>query len=119
MLKTSLLFQDHMVLQRDKVIAFWGNADKNAAVSVTVQGQMKSGVADENGNWQLEIGPLSTSWQETVVVRSGKQVVILKDVQVGEVWLAAGQSNMEFYMRYDADMETEIPDCTNNDIRFF
>lgn len=119
MLKTALLFQDHMVLQREKRIAFWGTAEKHAAVSVTLQGRTVYTGADAAGNWRAEIGPLRASWQETVEIRSGEERVTLEDVQVGEVWLAAGQSNMEFHMRYDADLEAEIPKCTNNAIRFF
>lgn len=59
------------------------------------------------------------SFGEELKISSGAECVVLHDVAVGEVWLAGGQSNMEFHMRYDADLEQEQPQCENRLIRFF
>ena len=119
MLQVALLFQNEMVLQKDKKVAIWGNTDAGAQVQITMQGQEVWTEADCNGKWETFLGPFSTSFSEEMTITSGKEKLILKEVQVGEVWLAGGQSNMEFHMRYDADMEDEKMVCTNRNIRFF
>lgn len=119
MLKPALIFGNDMVLQREKEIAVWGVAEPFAKVEVNVQGITASTVSDENGAWRAMLPPLKTSFEETVTVISETESITYTGVQVGEVWLAGGQSNMEFYMRYDADFSTEKDACDDEDIRFF
>lgn len=119
MLKPAILFQDHMVLQRDKEAPIWGTSAPGAVVTVRMRGQDAQTRADENGGWFLRIGPLQASPGEELEIRSGDERIVIHDVAVGEVWLAGGQSNMEFHMRYDADMAEEQPRCENPLIRFF
>lgn len=119
MLKLALLFQDHMVFQCEKNVTVWGAAEPEAEVHISMQGKEAQTEADEDGNWQVNCGPFEVSFKEVMIITSGTDKIILKDVQVGEVWLAGGQSNMEFHMRYDADMEAERAVCTNDAIRFF
>lgn len=119
MLKPAILFQNHMVLQRDKEIPVCGTATPRALVTVSMQGQTAEIRADSSGAWFLRTGPFKMSFCEELNIASGAEYVILRDVAVGEVWLAGGQSNMEFHMRYDADMAEEQPRCENKLIRFF
>ncbi len=119
MLKTALIFQDHMTLQREKQIPIWGTAEPGTEISVTVQGRTEHCSTDEDGGWQVTIGSLSSSFSETVHITDGSETLTFSDVQVGDVYLAAGQSNMEFYMRYDADFAAEKKVCRNENIRFF
>ena len=119
MLKTALIFQDHMTLQRDKIIPIWGTAAAGSQISVTVQNMTQSCIAAEDGSWCVKIGPLQPSFQETVMITDGKDNLCFSDVQVGDVYLAAGQSNMEFHMRFDADFSSEKESCLNENIRFF
>lgn len=119
MLKPAILFKDHMVLQRDKAVPVWGTANPGVKVIVSMQGRTVETKSDSNGVWFLRIGPLKTSFGEDLTISSGAECAIIHDVAVGEVWLAGGQSNMEFHMRYDADMAQEQPCCENRLIRFF
>ena len=119
MLKPALMFKDNAVLQRDKKIAIWGEADPKALITVTVQGQTVSGTADDSGKWQIRIGPLKTSFEETLVITTGDECVTCTHVMVGDVWFAGGQSNMEYHMAFDADLNSEKECCKNPNIRFF
>lgn len=119
MLKPALIFQSHMLLQRDKEIRIWGSADAGSEIDVRIQGKSWRGRAGEDGSWCVKIGPLAASFGEEMEIISGAERVCLEDVQVGEVWLAAGQSNMEFHMRFDADFEAVKPDCEDDALRFF
>lgn len=118
MLKTALLFGDGAVLQRDKRIPIWGNAAPHAPVSVSIQGQTVQTAANEKGEWLAYCGPLRTSRAEELCICSGNERLLFREVAVGEVWLAGGQSNMELSMRYDVDLWEEMARC-DGDIRFF
>lgn len=119
MLKPAMMFQNHMVLQRDKKTAVWGTADANALIKVEIQSQCIECTADANGKWMLKTQPLHTSFSETMKISTNDEELVFEDVQIGDVYLAAGQSNMEFFMRYDADLESEKEVCADDAIRFF
>lgn len=113
------VFGDHMVLQRDIPLNLWGSTDPSGKVTVRIQGKEQTVQADSDGRWQMTFPPLHTSYSEELVVSDEHETICLKDVQVGEVWVAGGQSNMEFFMRYDRDFQETVKNCENPDIRFF
>ena len=119
MLKTALMFKDHMILQRDKEIRIWGTALPGETVTLTMQGGSWSCRADADGNWMISACPLRTSFSEEMKITAGEESLVYTDVQIGDVYLASGQSNMEFFMRYDADLKDELAVCANDNIRFF
>ena len=119
MLKPALMFGDKAVLQRDKPAAVWGEADPGSTVTVSVQGQEACTVTDDDGKWIVYLEPLHTSFAEEMTISSGEDTLCYTGIMVGDVWFAAGQSNMEFYMRYDADFEEEKKVCENAFLRFF
>ena len=89
-------FSDGMVLQRQIPVNVWGWAQPKAEVSVSFGGKCVKGVADENGRWRVKLPSFDANAQSRVLVAEcgGKRIEI-KDVLVGEVWLASGQSNMD------------------------
>lgn len=92
-------FTSHMVLQRDTSVPVWGTADFGEQVTVEFAGQKSSTTAGEDGNWKLTLAALTASADgRNFIVRGSKteQPIELSDVLVGEVWLASGQSNMDF-----------------------
>ena len=111
MLKPALMFGDKAVLQRDKPAAVWGEADPGSTVTVRVQGQEACTVTDDDGKWIVYLEPLHTSFAEEMTISSGEDTLCYTGIMVGDVWFAAGQSNMEFHMRYDADFEEEKNLC--------
>ena len=118
MLKLPPIFSDRMILQREKPVAVWGEAAPGAQITVSVQGVSAAAAADEAGRWRVTLAPLTASFAETLTVSDGTDTLTIDDVQVGEVWLAGGQSNMEFHMRYDADMAAE-QDTVCENVRYF
>src|SRR5262245_3539140 len=93
-LKLPAMFTDHAVLQRDMAVPVWGWAEPGAEVHVAIAGQTKKATADEKGNWQVKLEPLSVGEPLKLVVESGKERLQVNDILVGEVWLCSGQSNM-------------------------
>jgi len=92
-------FSDHMVLQRERAAAIWGKADANAEVNLTFKGKTVTTKAAANGKWRttLETGAADAKGAALTIRSAGKQIEI-KDVLVGEVWFASGQSNMSYTM---------------------
>lgn len=98
--KVASPFTDHMVLQRDLPVPVWGMADAGTKVTVAFAGQSKTGAADGDGKWRVVLDPLKTSSEgralRITTTSDNAPAIELKDVLVGEVWLASGQSNMVF-----------------------
>lgn len=89
------VFADHMVLQRGRPVQVWGWADKGDDVTVDFAEQSAQTTADENGAWSVTLKPLVAcpEGRELCAQIAGESMVI-RDVVVGEVWHASGQSNM-------------------------
>lgn len=119
MLKPAAIFQNGMLLQREKPVAVWGKAAPDAHIRVSIQGKTASATADEGGSWMAELPPLQASARESLAISDGCETIVLDDVAVGEVWIAGGQSNMEFWMRYEKHREEAVKDCENPLVRFY
>src|SRR4051812_22900108 len=93
-------FSDHAVLQRDIPVPVWGWDDQSGAtITVTYGGQTKQTIVNAAGVWRVDLEPLAGSATGADLIVAGSSTVTLHDVVVGEVWLASGQSNMEWTMR--------------------
>jgi sialate O-acetylesterase len=97
------LFQDHAVLQRGKPIAIWGTADAGEHLSVNFAGQTVAATAGADGRWSVALDPLDGNDAGADLTVAGKTVVTIHDILVGEVWLCAGQANMEFTVEKQGD----------------
>ena len=95
--KPADIFADGMVLQRELSVPIWGTAGVGAKVEVSFAAQHTSATADQNGRWKLMLDPMQASAVgREMVFRSGDAVFTCRDVLVGEVWFAGGQSNMGY-----------------------
>ena len=88
------LFSDNAVLQSGMPLAVWGTADDGEKVTVRFQGQTAAAVA-EGGRWSVQLEPLEPGGPAEMTI-AGDNSVTLKNLMVGEVWVASGQSNMAF-----------------------
>ena len=89
-------FTDGAILQREMPVAVWGTADTNAEVKVSFAGRTVTAKADSQGKWKVRLPSMAASKAgRTLVAESAGARVEVRDVRVGEVWIAAGQSNME------------------------
>lgn len=118
MLQTAAIFSEGMILQREKKVPVWGSADPGTTVSVSIQGQCVTTTAGEDGSFEAVLEPLLASEQETLVVKTDHEEICIRDVAVGEVWIAGGQSNMEFPLRYEKHCDGELG-TVNTNLRFY
>ena len=90
------LFSDGAVLQRDRPLPVWGRAAPGAKVEVEFDGHRAQATADADGRWSVELPAQAAGGPHALVVRAGGERMRIADLLVGEVWLASGQSNMEW-----------------------
>ena len=112
------LLADHMVVQRGLPVHLWGMADPHEDIAVTFRGETKSTAADELGRWSLYLSPGEAGGPFQMSVK-GTNTIILNDVLVGDVWVASGQSNMEFPMKELSNANAEIAAAHYPKIRIF
>lgn len=118
------ILADHMVMQRDLPVHVWGMAPPGEAVSVVFRGETQSAAADRLGRWSVYLkpgaagGPFDLTVKGTAATgNTSEPSITLKDVLVGDVWVASGQSNMEFEMRKAATAAADLPHADNPRIR--
>ncbi len=122
------LFTDHMVLQQGVSVPIWGWAHEGERIAVEFRGQTVSTTA-RNGRWLVKLKNLKPGPADKLQVfgtRSGggdahdeHTTIQINDVVVGEVWLASGQSNMEWPMNRSFEATNDIQHSANANIRLF
>ena len=92
------LFGSNMVLQRGKPVPVTGTASPAKTISVTFNGQTKTGTSDAAGNWQVMLDAMGVNavGGNLSASESGANTVSVSNVVVGDVWICSGQSNMAF-----------------------
>jgi sialate O-acetylesterase len=117
-IKLPKIFNDNMVLQQGMRVPVWGWADPGEKIIATLGGHQAETITRDDGRWKLFIGPLDAGGPFELNL-SAKNIVIFKNVLVGEVWVCSGQSNMAMEVQscMNAREETEWADYPS--IRYF
>lgn len=91
-------FSDHAILQRGMPVPVWGWSKSGTEVTVEFAGQKKRTMAGSDGKWLLQLDALDASAEprDMTITETGGKARSLKDLLVGEVWVASGQSNMQW-----------------------
>lgn len=126
------IFTDHMVLQQNKPIRIFGYADEELSITVTLfdvtgapvrTGNILSAKRDLEPyryNFLLVLDPLPAGGPYTMLLTAPQaDDILIQDVQIGEVWLAGGQSNMEFAIGSDKEYATALEQAPTSNVRFF
>ena len=116
------IFGDNMVLQQESTVPVWGKGYPGELVRVEASwDQIVETQVDTNGDWEVVLKtPSHDGFPKNINLISKGQIISFKDVLLGEVWLASGQSNMEWPMAARIDNQrNEILNANYSDIRFF
>lgn len=128
-LTVASVFSDHMVLQRNQTVPIWGTAKSNDLITVALTPQVPAPInppvtvstkADVNGKWRVEVVSMHASAQPMevrVTSAAGDPAVVITDVLVGEVWVASGQSNMEWPMHKCTNGAADIAAADDSQLR--
>lgn len=128
-----LVFSSHMVLQSEAELPIWGQAKRGAKVTVTLTGASATAastltssrtavsqttVADNSGNWSVRLPSQQTNARpSTLVIQSANEQIEFTNVLIGEVWICAGQSNMEWPLALSASGDEELSKANHPQLR--
>ncbi|MDQ2077055.1 sialate O-acetylesterase [Marinimicrobium sp. ABcell2] len=113
------LVSDGMVLQRDSELDLWGWADAGEQIQIAFRGAVYETEANAEGKWQVQLPPMPAGGPHKLEV-SGPNRIVVRDVLVGDVWLASGQSNMQLTMRRTEPLYGRLmAEAQNDHIREF
>ncbi|MGB8261600.1 MAG: sialate O-acetylesterase [Terracidiphilus sp.] len=112
------VLSSHMVIQRDLPVHVWGKAAPGEEVSVSFRGETRATRAGELGRWSVYLKPGAAGGPFQLTVEgAGEKPLVLDDVLVGDLWIASGQSNMEFEMFKAATAAQDLPHAAIPHIR--
>lgn len=118
-LQLPMLYGENMVLQRNEIIKFNGTANSNETVSIQFNNETKSIKADFDGHWKTEFPAMQAGGPYKLKFATSDKTVELDRVYIGEVWLASGQSNMDFKVRDMESADTVLKDSLNSNVFLF
>ncbi len=118
-IRPSALFTDGVVLQRDAEIRVWGMARPGARVTVALGDAEAATKADAEGRWSISFPALEAGGPHELLIEGSDSRHRIRDVMIGDVWVASGQSNMEWTVSASRDAEEEVAGADDRLIRQF
>jgi sialate O-acetylesterase len=109
---------DNMVVQQGVQARIWGWAEPNVRVTVSMAGKSAMAAADAQGRWEVRIGPFKAGGPYEMTI-AAKNTIVLKNILAGEVWVASGQSNMEWPLQNAAHGADEVARANYPEIHLF
>lgn len=113
------VYQDGMVLQRNRPLTIKGIANAHKKVTVTIDGKKYYANSDNLGRWKVLTAPITSGKNYTLEVYTDIDTIRIKDILAGELWVAAGQSNMEFPLWSAVGGTDEMVERADTLIRFY
>lgn len=112
------IFSDSMILQRDQPLIFWGESKAHSKITATLNGKSNSILSDPEGAWEIKLPAMKAGGPYNLkIVDENKNTITFENVLIGDVWLCAGQSNMNFILAADKNGKSEIESLNNPNIR--
>jgi sialate O-acetylesterase len=108
-----------MVIQRDQPVVVWGWAKPGAIVTVTLGAKTARATTSAGGAWKATLPAVAAGGPFTLVFQTGAERREIRDVLAGDVWLASGQSNMEWEVAVSDNARSEIANAHDSLIRQF
>ena len=111
----------NMVLQQQSATTLWGWADPGEKIIIITSwnNAVDSVVTTGDANWKIKVNTPVAGGPYTITLR-GWSTIVLENIMIGEVWVCAGQSNMEWSSNQNLkQIIDELPNSGNNNIRLF
>lgn len=126
-LRLPAIISDHAVLQQNADVKLWGWGPSTFTVKIVCSWNTTDTlkvVPGKDSYWEVTVHtPKASNQTYTIDFSVAQYHALITDILMGEVWLASGQSNMEFafrdYGRSALDVGDEVMHAANNELRFF
>jgi sialate O-acetylesterase len=119
-LKPANIFSDDMVLQRNRPIHIWGKAEPGKTVEIFFANKKIAAIAGTDSAWMVEFGMQKANAQpQSVIINSGNEKIVLKNILIGDIWLCLGQSNMEWPMMKEMHFKEELQNVNQPKLRLY
>lgn len=113
------LISDGVVLQRGAEVKLWGWASPNESVTLIFHKKKFNVKADKSGKWLILLPPQEAGGPYEMTFK-GENVITIKNILFGDVWICSGQSNMVLPMeRVKEKYPDEIAKANYPEIRNF
>ncbi len=116
--KVAKIFSDNMVLQRGVNAPVWGTANPWEKIIAEIDGMVSSTQTSPDGKWMLRLPKFSAGGPYELTIKGDNEVKFI-DIMFGDVWVASGQSNMEWSLENSNNAEEELKGANIPDIRLF
>ncbi|MCM1025333.1 MAG: sialate O-acetylesterase [Roseburia sp.] len=126
-LKLAAIFSDNCVLQRNRNIIVFGTGEEGKTVEAVLSGRKLGSSVEQmargrgvvkDGRFEILLSSLKAGVEHTLTVTDGTQQVVRRNIAIGEVWLAGGQSNMAFELKDCAESRV-LKKPSNSMLRFY
>ncbi len=117
-LRTAAIFSDGMILQREVPICVFGTCEGVQTITVSL-GDMEVITDSRAGEWKVLLPPKPAGGPYQMKIAAKEETITYEDVYLGEVWLAGGQSNMEFELRHCSTGHEELSNEKDPLLRFY
>ncbi|MDB5121779.1 MAG: 9-O-acetylesterase [Sphingobacteriales bacterium] len=118
-IKLPAIIGNNMVLQRGIKVPLWGWATIGEEIQISFQGKVFKTTADKEGKWFVKLSSYKAGGPFEMSLKSNESQIELKNILIGDVWVASGQSNMEFGIQNEKTGTEEIPKATDSQIHMF
>lgn len=120
-MKAAAVFSDNMVLQRNKNIRVFGTCKANEKIITVSIPELKSfaRAVVKDGKWEAVLPPRKEYNCCTLEISCGAIKKVFRNVAIGEVWLAGGQSNMEYELQHDKKGISALASCFGENVRYY
>jgi sialate O-acetylesterase len=120
-IKLPSIISDNMVLQADMNVPIWGTAPANSKVMLACSWSQDKFSADSDlqGKWMTKIRTPKSGKDCTMKITCGQESKTISNILIGQVWLASGQSNMQWMLKNSQDGDKEVASAEYPDIRLF
>ncbi len=113
------LVGDHAVFQQSRPLAFSGRAAPGTEVALRLSSRSARTTCDADGKWRVELEPLEVGGPHELAIDVGTEKHVARDVWIGDVWLAGGQSNLDWPLSESASAEQAVAGARDERLRFF
>lgn len=116
--KLPAIFSDNMVLQSGQLLPVWGWAEPGENVQLVFKHKTYHAVTSREGKWAVKLDKYAAGGPYEMLVKGADNQIVIKNILIGEVWVASGQSNMERGMQTDVKNGYQI-NADDQEVRFF